>query len=116
MLATITAACSAAADEATNVTADQILRGEAIAKGRCAICHAVGADDKSPTWVNRNTAFRRLAERFPIPMLQQAAQTGIISGHDEMPEFSFTLDEITALLAYIDSLAPPASRYLNARQ
>lgn len=93
--------------------AEPIARGEAIAKARCGVCHAVGAKDESPTWVNSNTPFRRLSERFPIPMLQQAAKSGAISGHDEMPGFQFSLDEITALLSYIDSLSPAPARYLG---
>ncbi len=114
-IATAITTGSASADDARNVTADPVARGYAIARSRCAVCHAVGKDDPSPTWVNSNAAFRRLAERFPIPMLQQAAQTGILSGHDEMPEFIFTLDEMTALLSYMDSLSPPNARYLSAR-
>lgn len=91
-----------------------ISRGAAIAQARCAVCHAVGAGDESPTWVNSNTPFRALSERFPIPMLQEAARTGLVSGHDEMPGFQFSMDEIGDLLAYIDSLAPQQKRYLQS--
>lgn len=94
-------------------TPSQLERGHAIAKANCAVCHAVDASDGSPTWVNSNTTFRRLSERFPIPMLEQALDTGTISGHDEMPGFQFSIDEVTALIAYIDSLAPASARYLE---
>lgn len=108
----------AGAEPATKVPAQpatsQIAEGEAIARARCAVCHAVGVDDESPTWANANTAFRALSERFPIAMLQQAASSGLVSGHDEMPGFQFSMDEITALLAYIDSLAPHDKRYLTS--
>ena len=87
-------------------------RGHAIAVAKCSVCHAVGLTDKSPTRINTNTAFRQLSERFPIPMLRAAARTGNISGHDEMPGFQFTMDDITALLTYIDSMAPVKSRYI----
>lgn len=91
----------------------QIERGRGIAVAHCSVCHAVGLDDPSPTRANANTAFRQLSERFPIPMLQEAARTGNISGHDEMPGFQFTMDEIEALLSYIDSLAPKSAHYVT---
>ncbi len=46
-------------------------------------------------------------------MLVDAAKTGIISGHDEMPGFDFTLEDAEALLAYIDSLAPDQPGYVS---
>jgi len=67
----------------------QLARGYAIAETHCSVCHAIGATDESPTRANLNTPFRRLVERFPIPMLEEAARSGIISGHDEMPAFQF---------------------------
>jgi hypothetical protein len=47
-------------------------------------------------------------------MLEEAARTGRISGHDEMPGFDFTFEDAQALLAYIDSLAPDRPSYLPA--
>jgi mono/diheme cytochrome c family protein len=91
---------------------EQLERGHAIALANCSVCHAVGLTDKSPTRINSNTAFRQLSGRFPIPMLQEAARTGNISGHDEMPGFQFTMDDIKALLSYIDSMAPADARYI----
>lgn len=88
-------------------------RGRAIAEARCSVCHAVGLTDESPTRINVNTAFRQLSERFPIPMLEDAARTGYISGHDEMPGFQFSMEDITALLTYIDSMAPAGARYVT---
>lgn len=88
-------------------------QGEALARAHCSVCHAIGRSDESPTWANRNSAFRRLFERFPIPMLEEAARTGRISGHDEMPGFDFTAEEIAALLTYIDSLAPDQPGYVE---
>ena len=89
-------------------------RGHAIAVANCSACHAIGLTDKSPTRINTNTAFRQLSERYPIPMLEAAARTGNISGHDEMPGFQFSMDDITALLTYIDSMAPTDAHYIAA--
>lgn len=99
---------SVAAGEDARVT-----HGRAIAEAHCAVCHAVGPADASPTRVNENTAFRLLHERYPIEMLVEAAETGIISGHDEMPGFEFSLEDAEALLAYIDSLAPDKPGYVT---
>ncbi len=47
-------------------------------------------------------------------MLQDAANTGLIEGHDEMPSFDFSATDMKALLAYIDGLAGDgAGRYLK---
>lgn len=88
-------------------------RGHALAVAHCAECHAIGDDDPSPTAVNANTPFRRLSERFPIAMLVEAARSGSVSGHDEMPGFDFKMDEIHDLLTYIDRFAPADKKYLS---
>jgi hypothetical protein len=46
-------------------------------------------------------------------MLVEAARSGSISGHDEMPGFDFTMEEIHDLLVYIDGFAPADKRYLS---
>jgi mono/diheme cytochrome c family protein len=95
--------------------ADQIAQGRGIAEVHCAVCHAVGLTDASPTEVNVETAFRLLYKRYPIEMLVEAAKTGSISGHDEMPGFDFTVEDAQALLAYIDSLAPDQPGYVRRK-
>jgi len=91
----------------------QIARGEVIARIKCAVCHAIGKSDSSPTRINVETSFRDLYLRFPIPMLLKAAQTGYITGHDEMPGFSLPPSEISALLLYIDSMSPKGAPRLS---
>ncbi len=88
-------------------------RGHTLAAAHCSVCHAIGADDPSPTAVNANTSFRRLPERFPIAMLVEAARSGSIAGHDEMPGFDFTMGDAHDLLSYIDSFAPVDKKYLT---
>jgi cytochrome c len=86
--------------------------GAAIAAGRCGRCHATGLSDPSPQRIT--PPFRTLHERWPIEMLVEARKTGIIDGHDEMPAFDFSPEEITALLRHIDSLTPAgAPRYIT---
>ncbi len=95
-----------------DVTAETsaLTRGRAIAENRCAICHAIYRSDASPTRINANTAFRDLHERYPIPMLVEAATTGKVEGHDEMPAFDFSSTEIKDLLIYIDSFSPDTTQ------
>ena len=94
-------------------SADLLERGAAIAQAKCSVCHAVGPTGQSPAPANADTPFHRLHERYPIPMLVEAATTGVITGHDEMPGFEFSMGEIEALLAYIDALAPDKPGYLE---
>ena len=90
-------------------------RGLALAQVHCAACHAIAEADESPTRTNANTSFRDLHQRFPIKMLVEAAGTGTIEGHDEMPAFDFSPAEIIDLLSYIDSLSPDqASTYVKS--
>ncbi len=111
--ASLTISISAVAVEDVSPQASQRERGRVIAQAHCSVCHAVGESDPSPVWVNSNTPFRRLFERYPIAMLEDAATTGRISGHDEMPGFEFPMEDMAALLAYIDSLAPGKPGYVN---
>lgn len=93
--------------------AERLERGRLLAEAHCAVCHAIGLDDESPARANDDAPFRRLHERYPIPMLVEAAKTGSISGHDEMPGFDFPPEDMSALLAYIDSLAPGTTGYVT---
>ncbi|MEQ1695624.1 MAG: c-type cytochrome [Hyphomicrobiaceae bacterium] len=115
-LAVILLVSTACAAQGNSSQADRVSRGRDLAQAHCSVCHAVTESDPSPAWVNSNTPFRRLYERYPIAMLQDAAATGLISGHDEMPGFAFALEDIAALLAYIDSLAPDKPAYLKKTQ
>lgn len=95
----------------------QLARGEAIARSKCSVCHAIGKSSSSPTRINVETSFRDLYLRFPIAMLLQAAKTGYIAGHDEMPGFDLSPSDMTALLSYIDSLSPKgAPRYTTKKR
>ncbi len=90
-----------------------VTRGGEIAAARCGKCHATHAKGDSPH--RAAVPFRELSERFPIDMLRDAARTGTLSGHDEMPQFDFTAEEVRALLALIDSLSPEGRRYRDAK-
>ncbi|MBB6012276.1 hypothetical protein HNR59_001621 [Aquamicrobium lusatiense] len=47
---------------------------------------------------------RDLSKRYPLDALEEAFVEGIYSGHPDMPEFKATSDQVTALLAYLDTI------------
>ena len=82
--------------------AENLKLGEALLTKNCGSCHAVGrsgdsADKAAP-------AFRNLGTRYPIESLEEALGEGIMSGHPDMPEFSFDADEVGAIIAYLKSI------------
>jgi cytochrome c len=81
-------------------------RGAAIAERHCARCHSITTEGASP--LAPAPPFRVLPQRYPVEQLAEALAEGIITGHPEMPHFTFTPVDIDALLTYIDSLAPDA--------
>ena len=88
-----------------------LARGQAVAAQKCSPCHAIGHYDPRPHDIV--LPFRDFHERYPIPMLVEARESGVISGHDEMPGFDLSESEMRALLAYIDSFAPNDQRYVK---
>ena len=99
------------AEMARAADAADIALGRALAEAKCSHCHAVGADGESPHSIT--PPFREFRDAYPIPMLIDAAQTGVFAGHDEMPMFEFSREEARALLAYIDSLNPGEPPYVG---
>jgi len=77
-------------------------RGAAIAAKQCARCHSIGPTGASP--MSLAPPFRDLSKRYPISNLAEAFAEGIVTGHPAMPRFTFEPREISALLAFIDSL------------
>lgn len=80
--------------------------GRAIVKEKCARCHAVGTDDKSPH--EKAPPFRDVVTRYPSENLAEALAEGIVAGHPDMPVVVFEPAEIEGFIAYLDSLAPPS--------
>lgn len=84
-------------------------RGYEIAVEKCSHCHAISHDDPPPHAIV--IPFRQMYTRYPIAMLIEARDSGVIGGHDEMPMFTVSQPDMMALLSYIDSLAPGAPAY-----
>jgi cytochrome c len=77
-------------------------RGRAIAEAHCGRCHSIGPEGESP--LPAAPPFRRLSSRYPVTALAEALAEGIVTGHSDMPEFTFEPREIEALLAYLESV------------
>jgi cytochrome c len=87
-------------------SAQDIGEGRRLAEQRCARCHAIGKSGASPH--ASAPPFRVIAAKGHVDDLQEALAEGITVGHSDMPEFEFSADEITDLLAFLKSLAAAA--------
>ncbi len=84
--------------------AGDVERGRGLAKANCGRCHAIGKAGESAN--PKAPPFRLLAKRYPLGNLEEALAEGIVVGHEgaEMPPFSFSSEQIQALLAYLGSI------------
>lgn len=94
-LVLVAAACAPA-------TEPRVAAGQRLAEQRCASCHAVGRTGASPRAAA--PAFRDLHKRYPVDQLAEALAEGIVTGHPDMPVFTFDRAEIEEFLAYLRSL------------
>jgi mono/diheme cytochrome c family protein len=76
--------------------------GEELLQRDCASCHAIGRTGDSPK--KEAPAFRTLGQRYPVESLEEALGEGIMSGHPDMPEFSFDADDVGDIIAYLKSI------------
>ena len=87
---------------AQQAIAQNLKRGEDLLTRSCASCHAIGRNGESP---NRSApAFRNLGQRYPIESLEEALGEGIMTGHPDMPEFTFDAKDVGAIIAYLKSI------------
>jgi cytochrome c len=77
-------------------------RGEGLLTTNCSRCHAVGRAGNSIH--PEAPPFRTLGQRYPIEQLAEALAEGLSSGHPDMPEFRFEIDDVEAILAYLNSI------------
>ena len=105
LLLVAASAFSAAAQDGTR---DLLLLGERIVTRDCARCHGVGRTDESQH--GKAPAFRILSARYPLDNLAEALAEGIVTGHSDMPEFTYTPREIDAIIGYMQSLSPPPEK------
>jgi cytochrome c len=76
--------------------------GKLLASELCARCHAIGVSGDSP--FAPAPPFRTLASKYNLTDLEEALAEGISVGHEAMPEFAFSPEQIDAFIAYLRSL------------
>lgn len=82
--------------------AGSLRRGEALLAHHCSSCHAIGRSGASPR--ADAPAFRILGRKYPVETLEEALAEGLMSGHPDMPEFSFNAADVGAIIAYLKSI------------
>lgn len=80
-------------------------RGRTLLTDKCSRCHAVGRAGSSPH--REAPLFRTLGQRYPIETLAEALAEGLYTGHPDMPEFVFEIRDVSAILAYLQSIQEP---------
>jgi mono/diheme cytochrome c family protein len=85
-----------------NANAQSLKRGEDLLTRNCATCHSVSRTGDSPH--KSAPPFRVLGQRYPIESLEEALGEGIMSGHPDMPEFSFDAGDVGAIIAYLKAI------------
>ncbi|WP_298745286.1 cytochrome c [uncultured Brevundimonas sp.] len=83
-------------------TAQAAARGQQLAAGVCARCHAVAGAGPSP--MAEATPFREIVHRYPLDHLEEAFAEGLVTGHPAMPAFVFRAGEIDDLIAYLETV------------
>jgi cytochrome c len=78
------------------------MRGEGLLSLLCSRCHAVGRTDRSTH--PEAPPFRTLGQRYPIEALAEGLAEGLSSGHPDMPEFRFEVEDVNAILNYLKSI------------
>lgn len=79
-----------------------VARGKSILTEKCSRCHQIGPTGRSP--LGEAPPFRTLMQKYKPEQLEEALGEGLSSGHPLMPEFIFEPDEISAIIAYLETL------------
>ena len=82
--------------------ADDVAAGHKLVEANCSRCHAIGKTGESP--LAKAPPFREVVKRYPVEFLEEALVEGIVTGHNEMPEFTFEPDQASEIVAYLNSL------------
>ncbi|WP_373505090.1 c-type cytochrome [Aestuariivirga sp.] len=91
--------------EGAKVGDSPILVGYELLRVNCARCHAI--DMESASAEPKAPPFRDVVKKYEPAALEEALAEGIMTGHEQMPEFTFEPDQVTAIIAYLDTLKSP---------
>jgi cytochrome c len=76
--------------------------GFTLLRANCARCHAIDADSQSPE--QKAPPFRDIVKKYDPSALEEALGEGIMTGHEQMPEFAFEPEQVAAIVAYLGTL------------
>jgi mono/diheme cytochrome c family protein len=79
-------------------------RGLTFVRVHCAQCHSIDKISDSPLTIA--PPFRTLQQKFPIESLRPRLAEGIMATHPTMPQFRLDPDQISDVIAYIETLQP----------
>ena len=82
--------------------AQDVEHGQELLTKNCGSCHAVGTSGDSPN--KQAVPFREIGRRYQVEALEEALGEGMMSGHPDMPEFTFDADEVGDIIAYLKSI------------
>ena len=82
-----------------------IIQGHDLLRENCASCHAIDAVSASPE--PKAPPFRDVLKKYEPSVLEEALAEGIVTGHEQMPQFVFEPEQIAAIVAYLDTLKAP---------
>ncbi len=81
---------------------EPVKHGRALLGEFCSRCHAVARWGKSPHL--GAPPFRYLGRSFDLDQFPRMLESGISSGHPDMPEFKFSEDDAEAAAAYLRTI------------
>ena len=81
---------------------DPATQGFEILRANCARCHAIDQTSLSP--LPKAPPFRDIVKKYNPEALEEALAEGIVTGHEQMPEFEFEPDQVAAIVAYLGTL------------
>ena len=86
---------------------DETLAGEGydLLQVNCARCHAIEAAGTSPE--PKAPPFRDIVKKYDPTALEEALAEGIVTGHDKMPQFAFEPQQVSGIIAYLETLKQP---------
>ena len=86
-----------------NMETAEITRGRELAQLLCARCHAIGPAGDSTN--SEAPPFRTLEEKLTLEGVEDQIAEGLSLGHEPMPAWQFSSQQIVDLVSYIASLS-----------
>lgn len=79
-----------------------VAEGRLLTRIHCAGCHAV--EPASESAHKDAPSLRLISRRYPVASLEEALGEGIVVGHPDMPEYRFRSEDVSALIAYLETI------------